>query len=79
MVEEVKSPMFSTGIGLVIKGLKGESDKVAKTNISEKDQDTNSASSRVKEQDASKDKAKFFDSIKSKFEEWLSSDADFKD
>lgn len=79
MVEEVKSPMFSTGIGLVIKGLKGESDKVAKTNISEKDQDTNSASTRVKEQDASKDKAKFFDSIKSKFEEWLSSDADFKD
>lgn len=78
MVEEVKSPMFSTGIGLVIKGLKGEMDKVAKTNISEKDQET-TASTRVKEQDANKDKARFFNNIKSKFEEWLSSDADFKD
>ncbi len=82
MVEEVKSPMYATATGLLMKGLKS-TDKPNKFNKS-----TNNASSRGKSAEETRldrdekmkqESSNYLSKLKSKFDTWLRSDSDFED
>lgn len=82
MVEEVKSPMYATGIGLLMKGLKS-TDKPNKFNNS-----TNNATGRGKSAEETRldrdekmkqESSNYLSKLKSKFDTWLRSDSDFED
>lgn len=76
MVEEVKSPMYATGIGLLIKGLKAQ-DREEKPKQGRSDYIPSKAEKR--EEKVDKEGKGFLDGIKSRFDEWLRNDGDFED
>ncbi len=77
MVEEVKSPMYATGIGLLIKGLKGEDEEVqAEAGSSEKQKKGFRA---TLEKSMNNDNKNFLSFIKGRVEDWLKNDEDFEE
>jgi cell division protein FtsA len=73
MVEEVKSPMYATGIGLVIRGLNKTDDSDNTVGKQVKDTAGTSAVS------GSSRKTSFVDKLFEKGKKWLQEDADIKD
>lgn len=77
MVEEVKSPMYATGIGLLIKGLKSETHKIKGVAAPmTRGEDLPQAKREINNE---KERKNFLDNLKRKMEDWFKSDADFDD
>lgn len=83
MVEEVKSPMYATSIGLLIKGLKAPDGQApakvqtgTATPVSKTTKDTRQ---ETLEETMDKENKNFLNKIKFMVQDWLRSDSDFED
>ncbi len=74
MVEEVKSPMYATGIGLLIKGLKTQDREEKKANGTGPQ-----TQAEKREATSQRQRLGFLNNIKNKFEEFMKNDGDFED
>jgi len=76
MVEEVKSPMYATSIGLLIKGLKGEERAEEKAQTTGKEKKGFRA---TLDKSMNNDNKNFLNFIKTRVEDWLKNDEDFEE
>lgn len=78
MVEEVKSPMYATGIGLLIKGLK-QDDSPADTKNSKSAGDKTSSFQQAQENETKVERANFLKTLKVYFSNFMKGGEEFKD
>jgi cell division protein FtsA len=76
MVEEVKSPMYATSTGLLIKGLKTEDRKTAPLSYGTRGED---AARTKREVNNEKERKNFLEGLRKKVDEWFKHDSDFED
>lgn len=79
MVEEVKSPMYATGIGLLIKGLKAAQ---ADNPVGNKTITHQNPAQELRDQldiKNEKQRKNFLDNFRQKMEDWFKNDSDFED
>jgi cell division protein FtsA len=73
-VEEIKSPIYATGVGLVIKGLLAEEERIAISNSKDE-----SGRKKAESNDEGKSGVGFLKRLVEKGKNWLNDDKDLSD